>query len=89
MALTLRLRNSENKEMRIVNSPVNDEALPDTGEDRRQPPPTPESIVMAAMQLSISRAIYTVVALDVPKLIDAEPQSSERGQNGHVKNDLG
>ena len=62
--------------MRIVNSPVHDEAISGTGEDQRQPPPTPESIVMAATQPSISRAIYTIVALGVPELIDAEPQSS-------------
>jgi hypothetical protein len=62
--------------MRIVNLAVNDEALPGTGEDRRPPAPTPESIVMAAMQPSISRAIYTIVALGVPELINAEPQST-------------
>jgi hypothetical protein len=46
--------------MRIVNSPVHNEAISGTGDDRRQPPLTPESIVMAAMQPSISRAIYTI-----------------------------
>jgi hypothetical protein len=51
-----------------------DKALSGTGEDRRQP--TPEPILMAAMQPSISRAIYTIVALGVLELIDAEPQGS-------------
>jgi hypothetical protein len=50
MALALRLCSSKEIEMRIVDSPVHDEAMSGTGEDRRQPPPTPESIVMAAMQ---------------------------------------